>query len=491
MDLCSGWMPASLQRSECSVPAVSLPLPSILKIAAEYEQAGRYDDAAELLRVILDAAPDQPDALHLMGVLAFRMNDLPTAIRLLEQAIAHHAGSALFWRDLSTLYERIGRFEEAVTAGQRATELDPGDPYAHHSLGAAYYRLLRIDEAAACARRALMLDPMLPAAHFALAEALLVQGEFAPGWEEYEWRFQMPDAAPLLPKTDRPHWDGAPIADGRLLLIADQGFGDVIQFSRYIPWARERCPDLMLACGDELFSLLKHNFPWLPLTRRLEPIEPFSAFCPLSGLPRLHGTTLGTLRAKPPLIHAAPDRVAAWKWRLDVLSPGPKRRIGIVWAGRANPPHRSMSLRTLAPIAALEDVALIALQKGAARDEVAGYHGRAPLINLGPEIADFCDTAAVIESLDLVVTIDTAVAHLAASMGKPVWIMLPYSSDWRWLQGRSDSPWYPTARLFRQEAIGQWEAVAARVAGALSSTATASPQCGGIQDDRVRDPCDL
>jgi tetratricopeptide (TPR) repeat protein len=215
----------------------------------------------ELLRAILDAAPDQPDALHQLCVLAFRVGDLPAAIRLVEQAIAHDAGSALFWRDLSTLYERIGFFDEAVTAGQPATELDPGDPYAHHSLGAAYYRLLRIDEAVACARQALILDPMLPAAHFAVAEALLVQGEFAPGWEEYEWRFQMPDAVPLLPKTDKPHWDGVPTADGRLLLIADQGFGDVIQFSRYIPWARERCPDLMLACGGEMFSLLKHNFP--------------------------------------------------------------------------------------------------------------------------------------------------------------------------------------------------------------------------------------
>jgi len=487
MDLCSDGMGAvPLHRPWSTVAAVPVPLVRVLKIAAEYEQAGRYDDAAELLRAVLDAVPDQPDALHLLGVLAFRKDDLPTAVRLTEQAIAQGASPALFWRNLCTLYERVGRYEEAVSAGQRATELDPRDPEAQHNLGVAYYRLLRIDEAVACALRAILLDPTLPAAHFALAEALLVQGEFAAGWEEYEWRFQMPDAGTLLPKTDAPQWNGAPIADGRLLLIADQGFGDVIQFSRYIPWARERCPHLVLACGGEVLSLFRHNFPWLHLTNRLDLGVPFSASCPLSGLPRLHGTNLETMLATTPCIRAVPDSVADWKRRLDVLSPGPKRRIGIVWAGRANPPNRSMGLPVLAPVAALDGVVLVALQKGAAQAEVAGYNGRAPLINLGPEIADFSDTAAIIESLDLVVTIDTAVAHLAASMGKPVWIMLPYSSDWRWLRGRSDSPWYPTARLFRQEAPGQWGPVAARVAEALSDTEAAPLRCAGNDSDPGR-----
>ncbi len=460
---------------------VPLPLVSVLKIAAEYEHAGRYDDAAELLRTILEAVPNQRDALHLLGVLAFRKNDPLAAMRLMEQAIAQGASPALFWRNLCTLYERTGRYKEAMAAGRRAIELDPGDAQAQHNLGIAYYRLLRIDDAVACARRAISIDPTLAVAHFALAEALLVQGEFAAGWEEYEWRFQIPDAGAPMPNTDRPQWDGAPIANGRLLLIADQGFGDVIQFSRYIPWVRERCPDLVLACGGEMLSLLQHNFPWLPLTNRLEPSGHFSAFCPLSGLPRLHGTRLETIPATPRSIYAVPDRVADWKRRLDVLSPGPKRRVGIVWAGRANPPNRSVSLSMLAPTAMPDGLVLVALQKGPAQREIAGYHGRAPLINLGPEIADFSDTAAIIESLELVVTIDTAVAHLAASMGKPVWIMLPYAADWRWLLGRCDSPWYPTARLFRQETPGQWEPVVARVAEALSRMSAAFPACSGIE----------
>lgn len=448
---------AEMETQRCGQPVttVALSLVTILRIAAEYEQAGRHEDAEALLRTVLKAVPEQPDALHLLGVLAFRNNDPMTAVRLIEQAVAQGASPALFWRNLCTLYERTERYDEAISAGQRAIELDPDDAQAHNNLGIACYRLFRIDEAAACARRAILLDSTLVAAHFALAEALLVQGDFAPGWQEYEWRFRMPDAATMLPKVDAPPWDGAPIANGRLLLIADQGFGDVIQFSRYIPWARQRCADMVLACGGEMLALLRHNFPWAAMTDRLDPSMIFSAYCPLSGLPRLHGTTLETMLARP-AIRAVADQVASWKQRLDVLSPGTKRRVGIVWAGRANPPNRSIGLSMLGPVAALDDIVLVALQKGEAQAEVSLYNGRAPLIQLGSEIADFSDTAAIIESLDLVIAIDTAVAHLAASMGKPVWILLPYSSDWRWLRGRADSPWYPTARLFRQQEPGQW-----------------------------------
>lgn len=447
---------------------VPVPLAIVLRIAIEYEQAGRVDDGAELLGSILDAIPNQCDALHLLGVMAFRNNNLDSAIRLMELAIHQGEASSLLWRNICSLYERTARYEDAVLAGKRAIDLDPGDPHAHHNLGVAYYRLLQIDEAVACAQRAIAIAPSLATAHFALAEALLVQGEFTLGWQEYEWRFQIPGVSNPMPDFSTPQWDGTPIFESGLLLIADQGFGDVIQFMRYIPWVRERCLELTLACGVELQSLFRYNFPWLQLTNRLQPSAAFAVYCPLSGLPRLHDTTLNTMPITDPYVRAPPGHVARWKQRLDALSPTQKRRVGIVWAGRGNPPNRSMKLAMLAPLAALDDIVLVALQMGANQSEIAIYRDRAPLINLGAEIEDFSDTAAIIANLDLVVTIDTAVGHLAAAMGRPAWIMLPYSADWRWLLERLDSPWYPTARLFRQHSPAGWEEVTACVAEALS-----------------------
>lgn len=388
-------------------------------------------------------------------------------------AIAQEPNAPLFFRNLCTVYEGLGRYDEAIAAGRRAIELDPYEPNAYHNLAVTYYRLLQIEESVACARRAIALDSTVAAPHFALAESLLLRGEFAAGWEEYEWRFQIPGAGKLMPKTDRPQWDGEPMLDGTLLLIADQGFGDTIQFSRYIPWAAKRSPNLVLACDAGMQSLMQYNYPKLRLFNRWEQCPGCAAFCPLSGLPRLHGTTIETIPSSSSYIRAEPNRVTAWRQRLDRLLPTAYRRIGIVWAGRSRPPNRSASLQTFAPIAALNGVAIVALQFDQAQQQVGRYYNDAPLVSLGHEITDFMDTAAIIESLDLVVTIDTAVAHLAAAMGKPVWIVLPYSPDWRWLVARDDSPWYPRAHLCRQPAPRQWGPAMARVAEQLRSHLTA------------------
>jgi hypothetical protein len=220
-----------------------------------------------------------------------------------------------------------------------------------------------------------------------------------------------------------------------------------------------------------LHPLIRQTHPALELVGHWDRCPPFDAYCPLSGLPRLHGTRLDTIPRKIPYLHAEPARAAAWRARLlDLLQPG-IRRIGIVWAGRpthSNDLNRSMHLSAFAPIAALDGLALVSLQKGPEQNAIADYFEPAPLLNLGAEIADFADTMAIIETLDLIVTVDTAVAHLAGAMGKPVWILLPYAPDWRWLLERNDSPWYPTARLFRQPSPGDWASVVRRIGEALS-----------------------
>jgi hypothetical protein len=453
------------------IPRVPVPLDELLKVAGEFSEGGRLPEAERILDHILSAAPDEPLALHQKGVLLFRMGRHEAAAAMIERAISLAPDAMVFRRNLCPIYERLGRYDDALRIGHQAFDRDRYDLQTLHNLALIHYRTLELDQSIACARRALVLDPAAPGPHFQLAEALLLRGEFAEGLREYEWRNRIAGAPPLLPPNNRPHWDGTPLPDATLLLIADQGFGDSIQFCRYIPWVCARCPQVVVVADPVMHPLIRQTHPALELVGHWDRCPPFAAYCPLSGLPRLHGTTLDTIPGKVPYLHADPARTAAWRARLhDLLQPG-IRRIGIAWAGRPthnNDLNRSMSLSAFAPIAALDGISLVSLQKGPAQSAIADYFDRAPLLNLGAEIADFVDTMAIIETLDLVVTVDTAVGHLAAAMGKPVWILLPYAPDWRWLLERSDSPWYPTARLFRQPSPGDWGSVARRVREALS-----------------------
>jgi hypothetical protein len=453
------------------IPEVPVPLDELLKVAGEFSERGRLPEAERILDHILSAVPDEPLALHQKGVLLFRMGRHEVAAEMIERAISLAPDAMVFRRNLCPIYERLGRYDDALRVGHQAFDRHPYDLQTLHNLAVTHYRKLELDQSIACARRALALDPAAPGPHFQLAEALLLRGEFAQGLREYEWRYRIAGAPPLLPPNNRPHWDGAPLPGATLLLIADQGFGDSIQFCRYIPWVCARCPQVVVVADPLLHPLIRQAHPALELVGHWDRCPPFAAYCPLSGLPRLHGTTLDTIPSEAPYLHADPARTSAWRARLqDLLQPG-VRRIGIVWAGRPthnNDFNRSMSLSAFAPIAALDGISLVSLQKGPVQSAIADYFDRAPLLNLGAEIADFVDTMAIIETLDLVVTVDTAVAHLAGAMGKPVWILLSYAPDWRWLLERSDSPWYPTARLFRQPRPGDWGSVARRVGEALS-----------------------
>jgi Flp pilus assembly protein TadD len=453
------------------IPKVPVPLDELLKVAGAFSDGGRLSEAERILGHILAAAPEEPLALHQKGVLLFRMGRHEAAAEMIERAISLSPDAMVFRRNLCPIYERLGRYDDALRVGQQALDRDLYDLQTLHNLAITHYRKLELDLSIACARRALALDPAAPGPHFELAEALLLRGEFAEGLREYEWRYRIAGAPPLLPPNNRPHWDGAPLPDATLLLIADQGFGDSIQFCRYIPWVCARCPKVVVVADPLMHPLIRQLHPALELVGHWDRCPPFAAYCPLSGLPRLHGTTLDTIPGKVPYLHADPARTAAWRARLqDLLQPG-IRHIGIVWAGRPthnNDLNRSMGLSAFAPIAALDGISLVSLQKGPAQSAIADYFECAPLLNLGAEIADFVDTMAIIETLDLVVTVDTAVAHLAGAMGKPVWILLPYAPDWRWLLERSDSPWYPTARLFRQPSPGDWISVTRQVGEALS-----------------------
>ena len=448
-------------------------LARLLNLASEHDRAGRIEAAAGVLEGILAEQPELPAALHMLGIVTFKRGDHLEAARLMERSVDGAPANALFQRNICEVYRVIGRYDDAVAAGKRAVALAPNEPHSHNNLGVTHYHRLEIDEAIRCAERAKALAPDFAGAHFGLAEALLIGGDFERGWEEYEWRFKLANSPRLMPPSDRPQWDGRPLGpEERLLLIADQGYGDAIQFCRYIPWAAERAANIALACAREVQPVVAQQpgitFAFDHWDKRPE----FAAYCPLSGLPRLAKTRLDTIPAPVPYVHADPQKRARWADRLAALVPQGYRRIGIAWAGRpthTNDRNRSTRLDTFLPFTDLPRTAFVALQKGPATAQIGDYWGRAPLISIGPELRDYSDTMAVIDCLDLVVTVDTSIGHLTGSMGKPAWIMLPFAPDWRWLMRRTDSPWYPSVRLFRQETPKQWEPVVAAVAAALKT----------------------
>ena len=410
------------------------------------------------------------EALHEAGMAAAREGRIEDAARLMEQSVEVGQAPPFAFRNLCEVYRLLGRLDEALAAGLKAVAGGPNDPLAHANLSVLRYERLEPAEAIASAERAVALAPDLPSGHFGLAEASLLVGDFERGWAEYEWRWRLAGLPPLTPGLDLPQWDGAPLDEGRLLLMADQGFGDGLQFARFIPWARERCPDLVIAASREMQPLLAQVALGVKLFEAWAEASDCVAYCPLSTLPGLAGVRLETIPAPVPYLRADPAKAAAWRARLDELVAPGSRRVGLVWAGRPthrNDRNRSVALADLGGITNLAGVTFISLQKGPAVPQVGGYFGRAPLVNLGPELGDFEDTLAVIDGLDLVLTVDTAVAHLAGAAGKPVWVMLPHAPDWRWLTGRSDSPWYPTLRLFRPPGPRDWAAVARDVAAAL------------------------
>jgi Flp pilus assembly protein TadD len=450
-------------------PEVSLPLADVLAVAQKLEHEKDYPFADRLLTRALASMPDHPDALHLSGIVAFRLGRRDESLAKIEKAIERGSDIRLYLRNISEVYRALGRFDDALNAAKRATALSPEDPVCLHNLAVIQYHRLELDDCMASARKALAINAFQPGPHFQLAEALLLRGEWEEGWREYQWRFDLPGNPPLMPPTTQPRWDGTPFDDGTLLLIADQGFGDVIQFSRYIPWCLQRCPNVAVACAPEMVPILRQVCPLATVFTAWKDCPPFRAYRALSGLPALHGTTPDRMLDPGPYLRADSARAARWRERLSLLTPAGYRRIGVVWAGRPshnNDRWRSTTLAAFGPLASLPGVALVSLQKGPSGDQASRYFGMAPLINLGAEIVDYEDTIAILETLDLLVTVDTSVGHVSAAMGRPTWIMVARAPDWRWLLERTDTPWYPSVRLFRQSETGRWDDVMAAVAAA-------------------------
>ncbi|MDQ1748913.1 MAG: hypothetical protein QOD07_3176, partial [Frankiaceae bacterium] len=316
------------------------------------------------------------------------------------------------------------------------------------------------DRAIACLLRALGLNHEHADAHLAMAQNLLATGQFAAGWREYEWRNLTEAGKATMPAMTSAPWNGMKLPAGRLLLVGDQGYGDTIQFARYISMAAERCQEVIVGCSPEMRPLLA-NLPGVSLyCHRWADVPGHAAHCRMSSLPYLFETRLDTIPVRVPYLQADPARLAHWKQHLLATLPAGAKRIGLAWSGRPTHPNdrrRSIDLARLAPLADAGSTTFLSLQMPMPARDLETLPKLPGMTDLSALLTDFGETAAVIENLDLVVTVDTAVGHLAGALGKPTWILLPKAADWRWMLDRDDSPWYPSVRLFRQRKSGAWD----------------------------------
>jgi hypothetical protein len=447
----------------------TVPLADAVAQLSALEQANKLVEADDLANRMVAAAPEHPHVLHLAGIVSYRCGRYQEAVERMEKSMALAPNMHLYPRNMCEVYRGAGRLDDAVRVGLRAIELAPNDSRAYFNLSLIHYERLDLDSAVAVSDQALALDPEFAEAHFEKAESLLLAGKLAEGWESYEWRFKLKQAEGMLPKTDKPQWDGEPLPAGKLLIIGDQGFGDCIQFGRFIPWIAERCPAPILACSGELAVLLRQIPGIGKIVQRWEDTGEYDAFIPLSGVPRLMGIRTDNI-PNDAYLHPLPHLVAEWGRKLDTLVPKGKKRVALVWAGRPthkNDRKRTMKLAQFAPLFAREDVAVLTVQKGDQIAQVGSYYGPAPLVNLGAEINDFPDTMAILQHVDRLVTIDTSVAHIAGAAGVPTALVLPFAPDWRWLLNRDDTPWYKSVRLYRQEQAYDWSGVVERVVADL------------------------
>jgi Flp pilus assembly protein TadD len=428
---------------------------------------GRTEEAQAALRTALELKPDLAEAHGTLGAVLLRRGDLHGALARLEEALRLQPGLADADIHRAHALWQLGQFEQAAACAAEVVRRQPGCAEGHSALGLVYLKAGRLTEAVAAFDRALAVKPDFAQAHVNRALAWLTQGDYERGFAEYEWRWRCRDFAAGPPPGWR--WDGAPLAGRTVLLQAEQGVGDTLHFVRFAPLLKRQGATVILACTPALMPLLRRCRGIDQVVEQGAPGVTFDVEAPLLSLPGKMGTTLGTVPADVPYLFGDPVLEEAWRRELGRV---PGFKIGIAWQG--NPDHaedrlRSVPLACFAPLAR-PGVRLISLQRGAGTEQVGALAGQFPVEELPPcppGLSPALRDAAVIKGLDLVISVDSAVAHLAGGLGMPGWIALGFAADWRWLLGREDSPWYPTGRLFRQARFGDWDEVFARMARAL------------------------
>ena len=499
---------AQTGRNEDAVTALA----QALRLKPDYPEAcynlgnvlvtqGKRAEAVEVFKNALRLKPDYAEVYNNLGLALTDLGRVHEAAVILEQGTRLRPGSAEAFNNFGLTLAELGRFAEAEAAYRQALRLNPHFADAHSNLASTLKEQGRLVEAITSYDIALYYQPKTASYHWNRSLALLHMGNFEEGWREYEWRWQRPQSPPR--QFAQPLWDGSDLTGRTILLWMEQGLGDMIQFLRYAPLLKSPLVPPGRGAGGEGTSctVLVECPPFLiPLfctcpgidhvIAEGTPLPPFDVHAPLMSLPHLCRTTaLPTIPNKVPYLFPDPALVEQWLEKLASRAslaeaqseqkegPSPRSlralremsshqpfRIGIAWQGNIHHKwdrHRSIPLVEFAPLAAMPDVQLVSLQKGPGAEQVRDV--AFPIADLGEDFdtaaGAFMDTAAVCKNLDLVITADTALAHLAGALGVPVWVGLSVIADWRWLAGREDSPWYPTMRLFRQRALGDWAGV--------------------------------
>ena len=475
-----------------------LPVAALFRRGVECQSQNRIPEAAQWFFQVLRAEPKHFEALYNLGLLLQRMNQRDGAMACYQQALALRPDFAPAWNNLGVAYRDAGRWADAIACYRRALRLQPdapdtcnnlgnalrtedqlaeaihlleksvrrapANPRVWHNLGNARREAGRLEEATAAFEQALALAPDLAEAHWDLAFVLLLHGRWARGWAEYEWRWRRPDI--VRRAFLQPEWRGEDLAGKTILVHAEQGLGDTLQFSRYLPLVAKTAGRVLFECPPAVAGLMESIEGVARVLRKGEPLPDFDLHVPLLSLPRCFQTQVETVpglaprRAgvsprtllPPPAVHDAP------------------LKVGLAWAG--NPNHvndrrRSLPPRFLEPLLRERGVAFYSLQVGQAGDWAAHSLSGPPPVDLRPLIRDFVDTAVLMGQLDLIISVDTSTAHLAGFLGRPVWTLLPFAPDWRWLLGRSETPWYPTMCLLRQPRPGDWASVIEEVQSLL------------------------
>jgi tetratricopeptide (TPR) repeat protein len=432
----------------------------------------RPADAVVAFERLLALSPRHLEAQVNRANALLDLDRVDEAIAAYDAVIALQPGHAGAHFNRGNALAQRDRLAEAIAAYDRAVALTPGYAKAHNNRGLALRALNRNEEALASYGRAIAVDKDFAEAHLNAAHALLSLGDFARGFAAYEWRWKIPSTAPHRRTFRQPLWLGtSPIAGKTILLHAEQGLGDTIQFARYVKPLARAGAGVVLEVAPALKQLMSGIDGGARVLAPGEALPAFDLHCPLASLPLAFKTEPASIPAEIPYLTAPAERLEKWRARIEALA---RPRVALAWSGNAahaNDRNRSIALARLAPLWSREGASFFSVQRDVRETDAGVLAGAQGLVHVGDELSDFADTAAVLAFTDLVISVDSAVAHLAGAMGRPVWIVLPFSPDWRWMLAREDSPWYPTARLFRQPAIGDWESVLARLRLELTRTA--------------------